>query len=118
MQEKEKRLRKKEKKNADGEGGLELPTNPTMKLEDSTDILGTKLKKSPQSNKYCKTKAATIPPPQRNKGRRQIFKEIMCWILVFVGVVLMIMVMNDSSYRTVKPRTKGDSFSGNHWQPI
>lgn len=118
MQEKEKRLRKKEKKNADEESGAELQTNSTMKLEDSTDIPGTKLKKSSQSNRYTKSKAAAIPPPLRNKSRRQILNEIMCWILVLVGVVLMFMVMTDSSYRTVKPRTKGDSFPGNHWQPF
>ncbi|KAL8135853.1 hypothetical protein AgCh_010456 [Apium graveolens] len=47
-EEKEKWLRKKERKNADGESGPEI--QPNLTLEESTDSTGTKLKKSCQRN--------------------------------------------------------------------
>lgn len=87
-------------------------------MEESADSPATKLKKSCQHNKYTKQKAAAIPPALRNRGRKQFFKEIMCWILAIAGLLFMFMVLNGSEYRTVKPRTKGDRASGNYWQPI
>ncbi|KAK1362195.1 hypothetical protein POM88_046669 [Heracleum sosnowskyi] len=114
--EREKRLRKKEKKNVDGETGLELQTNSTM--EENSDSPGTKLKRSSQCNKYSKPKAAAVPPALRNRGRRQVLKEILCWILGAVGLLFLFMVLNGTSHRPMKPRTKGDRFSGNHWQPL
>ncbi|KAL8135858.1 hypothetical protein AgCh_010461 [Apium graveolens] len=114
--EKEKRLRKKERKNAEGESGLEVQPNSTM--EESTDTTWTKLKKSFQSNKHIKPKAAAIPPALRNRGRRQILNAILCWILAVVGTLFVLTALSDSSFGTVKPRTKGDSFSGEHRPPI
>lgn len=111
-------MRKKEKKNADGETGLELQTDSTKVKEESLDSPATKLKKSSQVNKYIKPKAAAIPPALRNKGKRHL-KQVMWWILGGVAMVLLFMLVNSSgSSRRQGPRTKGDRFSGNHWQPI
>ncbi|KAL8135857.1 hypothetical protein AgCh_010460 [Apium graveolens] len=106
----------KEGKNADRESGPEIQPNPT--IEESTNSTKTKLKKSCQSNKHIKPKAAAIPPALRNMGRRQIFNAIMCWILSIVGTLFLLMVLSDSSYGTVKHCNKGDSFSGEHRLPI